>query len=160
MTANETLCSLIAPPYFDCAIRAAKARRWIVAESNLARFSALLPHDHRAALLLAKIRLHEGRLADCLAALEDARRLGHERSENDRMIAWLHNRDQRRYVRIESLRRVGEYWRAKTLSFRERSVYIYSNFWSKWSAHVLFYLFILAIWVLFNALNPEYNPNG
>ena len=111
MNPSESLYNLLAPIYFDRAVKAATAQRWVEAEADLARFMALLPHDYRAPLLLAKIRLHEGRLAEGLTALEEAGRLGHEPSENYRMIAWLVENDRHRHVRALERKQIKEQFR-------------------------------------------------
>lgn len=149
MTTTDSLYALIAPGYLDRALKAAKARRWVEAEADLARYSALLPHDHRAPLLLAKIRLREGRLAECLAALEDARRLGHERPENDRMLAWLFDQDRRRHDRLAFRKYVREQWRSQLRAIGGRVYLFCSHFWTKWSTHLLFACSIIATMVLY-----------
>lgn len=149
MTTTDSLYALIAPAYLDRATKAAKARRWVEVEEDLARYSALLPHDHRAPLLLAKIRLREGRLAECLAALEDAHRLGHERPENDRMIAWLCDQDRRRHDRLMFRKQVREQWPSQLRAIGGHVHLLVSNFWTKWSAYLLFAVLIIATMMLY-----------
>ena len=45
MTAVKSLHELIAPAYLAGATKAAKARRWLDAESDLVRYAALLPGE-------------------------------------------------------------------------------------------------------------------
>lgn len=147
VTTTDSLHSLIAPAYLDRATKAAKAGRWVEVEEDLARFSTLSPHDHRAPLLLAKIRLREGRLAECLTALEDAHRLGHERSENDRMSAWLCDQDRRRHERLMFRKRVREHCPSQLLAIGAHAHLLVANFWAKWN--LLFVLLIIATVMLY-----------
>ena len=145
MTATKALHTLIAPAYLDRAIKSAKAHRWAEAEADIDRYSALLPHDHRAPLLLAKIRLREGRVAECLAALGDARRLGHERSDNDRMIGWLHAQDRRQPDRLV----IRERWRSQLRAVRERAHAFCSDLWAQWPANLIAACLVIATLVLY-----------
>jgi len=149
MTTIDSLNALLAPSYLNRAINATQARRWVEAEADLVRYSALMPQDYRAPLLRAKIRLHEGRIADCLIALEDARRLGHERTENDRMIGWLYDQDRRRLDRQVYREQVREYWRVQPLAVGGQVYLLCSRFWTRWSTHLLFASLIFVVWLLY-----------
>lgn len=94
MSHLERLNLLLAYQYFNRALRNAHGKRWRDARQDLDRFAAILPSDHRAPLLRAKIFLREGEAAKCLDALSDARRLGHNASENKRMVARVVRQDQ------------------------------------------------------------------
>ena len=94
MTNNDTPRAFLASAYLDRARQAAMDRRFNEAERFIAQHQALLPDDHRAPLLIAQIRLREGRLENCQEALQEARRLGHTASDNDRMLDWLRNHEQ------------------------------------------------------------------
>ena len=155
MTATQSLHALIAPAYFAEATKAAKARHWVEAAANLDQYKSLLPGDYRAPLFRAKIYLREGRLAECLAALEDARRLGHERSEIDRMIAWLRDRDRRRHDRLAFRNDVEEQVRSLLRSVGEHLYLLRSNLWSKWSAHLLFAGWVIATSMLYYLIYPS-----
>ncbi len=155
MTAVKSLHELIAPAYLAGATKAAKARRWLDAESDLVRYAALLPGDYRAPLLRAKICLREGRWGECMAALDDARRLGHERSENDRMVAWLRDNDRRRRDRLAFRDDFQEQLQSLLSSLREQVYLLGSNFWPKCSAHLLFACGIIAVSVLWHLVHPS-----
>lgn len=89
MTSNDTLRTLIARPYIDRARHAAYRGRFREAEQHLEDIRQLHPNAHDVSLLIAKIRLREGRLRECREALLEARRLGHPESESDQMLSWL-----------------------------------------------------------------------
>ncbi len=154
MTATQSLHALIAPAYFAEATKAAKARHWVEAAANLDQYKSLLPGDYRAPLFRAKIYLREGRLADCLAALEDAGRLGHGRSENDRMVAWLRDQDRRRGKRLAFRSDIREQLRSLIRLVGGHEYLLGSNLWPKWSAHLLFACSIIATSVLWYLANP------
>ena len=108
MTTTGSLYTLIAPAYLDRAVKAVKAGQWIEAEKYLDLFSKLEPNDHRAPLLRAKIRRRQGRLEECLAELKEARHIGHDPEENDRMENHIFDQDLRRHARIEFRKKIRE----------------------------------------------------
>lgn len=89
MTNSDVLQDALARPVLDQAYRAAFRGRYGEAEQHLAIVGKISPQMFEVSLLTAKIRLREGRLSDCRAALMDARRLGHPVAESDAMMHWL-----------------------------------------------------------------------
>ncbi len=152
MSNIDSLNTLIAPAYLARATKAAKARRWVEAAEDITRYSSLLPKDYRAPLLLAKIRLREGQLAECLTALEDARQLGHDISENKRMNSWVCNQDRRRHDRLIFRKNVIEQSQLHISSVGKQVYLICWDFWTKCSAHVLYAILIILTLVLHSYL--------
>jgi tetratricopeptide (TPR) repeat protein len=89
MADSEKLRILVARPYLDRARHAALAGRFREAEQHLEHVRRIDPKSYEASLLTAKIRLHEGRLAECREAILEARRLGHPEDESNQMVSWL-----------------------------------------------------------------------
>lgn len=85
MKDSGALGCLLASSYFNRAVRMARSGEWVKADADLDRYLALAPADLRVALVRCKIRFRQGRLRECLTLLEEARSLGHDAEENDRM---------------------------------------------------------------------------
>jgi hypothetical protein len=133
MTTRDLLYALSARAYFDRAVHLARARRWAEAKEDLDRYSALQPADYRSPLLRAKICLHEGQLQQCLISLEDARRLGHGKEDNERMVERIRKKDRRRHARLVVRQRTRDLLIAIVWAIGRGTNYLISNVWRGFS---------------------------
>ena len=78
MTSSETLQDALAIHALEQAQHAATLGRLSEAEHGLAEVRKLAPKSHHVPLMIAKLRLREGRLEECREALAEAQRLGHD----------------------------------------------------------------------------------
>jgi hypothetical protein len=83
--------------------------KWLVrrlqyqdAHADIKQFMVLRPGDHRAAVMQAQVFLCEGRVSDAMQSLCQARLLGHDQSENERMVRDLLVWDVRAHARAEA----------------------------------------------------------
>lgn len=98
MSCTESLSQLLAKAYLQRAASQASRQHWAAAQADISRASLLRPLDHQPALMLARIWLQRGDVAQCCHSLAVARRLGHDAAANDQMLAWLRRRERRRIV--------------------------------------------------------------